>query len=78
MHAGHGTQRAQIAYNGLESNYLKVFMRYPVNSRDSAEKRQEILESEEFRAMGSFPDRDCIATIDGVIVVKLSDSDTDY
>lgn len=69
---------SQIAYNGLESNYLKVFMRYPVNSCDSAEKRQQILESEEFRAMGSFPDRDCIATIDGVIVVKLSDSDTDY
>lgn len=63
---------SQISYNGLEERYLEVVMGYPMKMC-SPEKEAEIMETDQFKAMGSFPARDCIATIDGVVVVKLSD-----
>lgn len=66
-----------LPYDGLDGVFLKTTMAYPLNLCPP-EKEREIMETEAFKAMGSFPAKDCIATIDGIVVVKLSDSNFNY
>lgn len=57
--------------------YLDIVCQYPVNLC-SDEQEAEIAATAEFEQMGCFPARDCVAVIDGVVVVKLSDTPAFY
>lgn len=66
------SHRSQITYRETLVSYLNIVLQDPIR-RCSLEKELEIAGTEEFRNMGVFPARDCIATIDGVVVVKISE-----
>lgn len=61
----------QITHRDALQAYFDLVLQYPVNlcSRD---QDWNIRQTEEFQAMSSFPDKNCVAKIDGVIVVKMS------
>lgn len=67
-----GTQhRSQITYRESLISYLEIVLQCPLR-RCSLEKELEIVRTKEFQKMTIFPDKNCIATIDGVVVVKIS------
>lgn len=55
---------SQLAYDGLDAVYLKTTMAYPINLV-SPEKEQEIMETDAFKAMGSFPVRTALPPLTG-------------
>lgn len=61
---------SQITSRNKMEQYFDIVLQYPINLC-SGEQSAQIAQTEEFRQMGIFPERDCIATIDGVVVVRL-------
>lgn len=52
--------------------YFDIVLQYPI-ALCTAEQEAEIIATEAFQQMGSFPEKDSIATINGIVVVKMSD-----
>lgn len=61
----------QITHRNALEHYFDVVLQYPIRLCPE-EKEAEIAASEAFRTMGTFPEKDSIATIDGVVVVKMN------
>ena len=55
------------------ANFLKIFLGLDVNLCDDNTYKL-ILESSEFKEMGTFPDQSAVKIIDGVVVVKFHDN----
>lgn len=68
------SSNSQMPYSGLTERYVQYYLQYPINLC-SDEKRNQIMETEQFQSMGSFPAQDSVAYIDGILVVKLGDTD---
>lgn len=60
-----------ITYPDTMEDYFKIVLQSPIQLC-SWERQKEIMGTEAFAKMGIFPAENSIATIDGVIVVKLS------
>ena len=56
--------------------YMEVYLNFPV-TKPSEETQEEILQSEEFAQMGIYPETDSIRMIDGVLVVKFNENETE-
>lgn len=62
---------SQITYYPNMEEYFSIVLKTPMNMSNQ-ERMKQLRQTEEFKAMGTFPAKNCIATIDGVIVVKMS------
>lgn len=67
------TANSQITDKMKTYYFFELVLQYPIHLC-SDKKELEIVDTEEFQKMGVFPAKDCISTIDGVIVVKLAES----
>lgn len=65
-------QKTQISDKTKVEKYFEVILQYPIHLCDDEEDLR-LVATEAFQKMGTFPARDCIATIDGVVVVKMSE-----
>ena len=61
-----------ISYQGVYDAYFRNVLLYPVKVC-TVGQAQEIEKTEAFAKMGVFPDSDSVKTVDGMIVVKMSD-----
>lgn len=52
--------------------YMQVYLNFPV-TQVSAEQKETILASEEFKRMGIYPQENSMQMIDGVLVVKFGE-----
>lgn len=63
---------SQITDRDKIGSYFDIVLQYPI-ALCTAEQEAEIIATEAFQKMGSFPEKDSIATINGIVVVKMSD-----
>lgn len=61
----------QITSRNKMKQYFDIVLQYPIELCSKGQAA-EIMETEAFQQMGIFPERDSIATIDGIVVVRLS------
>ena len=63
--------RSQISCLEVMDQYFSVVLQYPIRLT-SLEEGEAIMQTEAYQKMPAFPRKGCIATLDGVIVVKMS------
>lgn len=54
------------------ADYFEIVLQYPLNLVDQ-HRQWELMQTEAYRAMPVFPAEGCVDTIDGVVVVKMSE-----
>lgn len=62
--------KTQVDYRQALERYFDIVLQYPINLC-SVEKEKEIEKTDAFKAMGTFPAKNCVATIDGIVVIKM-------
>lgn len=62
----------QITDKDKLETYFDIVLQYPIDLCDSEEDAR-IMETEAFRQMPAFPEKGCISTIDGIVVVKMAE-----
>lgn len=65
-------QKSQTSDKTKLEKYFEIVLQYPVQLC-SDEEDLNIVATEAFQNMGTFPEKNCIATINGVVVIKMAD-----